>query len=215
MINYIKKIKLKKLKEHIKKLDAQGLYSVCSSKYFMKKFNDTEDVGELLDLYDYAIECDNKCSVIRGTGKKIESLIDNKDITVAIYENDSYILQSELVRNGINDGILNVQNINFSYFDKPFLTNTLVFPDNIIDTMYLLKDSLKGSFLLTFPKKLVKEDGDYSISNYSDIFTVNNENTYIKPVFIDSYISFNQNLMNIINKKDLEKNLVNKIKPTI
>ncbi len=213
MINiFFKKEMLKDIKEHIEKLERQGLYSVCSSKYFIRRFNQIKNTKELVFFYNYAKKTDDKYPVISGTGRSLEALTENDKLTVAIYLNEDDSLQSDLAKKVITTGILDKSNKS-----KANLESTLRFNDNIIDVMYSLKENLinsKGEFVLTFPSELVTRDGNYSDYYFCDIFNIIDGMAYIKPDYIDSYISFRQGVMTRINKNELNNNLVKKIKPT-
>ena len=59
MVNLVKRSLLKNLREHIRELDKNGLYSVCTSKYFIEKFNDEDELDSLIKLYIEGKKCDD------------------------------------------------------------------------------------------------------------------------------------------------------------
>lgn len=204
--NYVKKKILKHQKEQIKRLDAQGLYSVFSSKYFIKHLDEIKSIRGLILFYNYAKKCDNMSQVIRGSGQLLEELVDNKNYSVAIVQNESKDAINKVMKNGIDSS--------FEQLYESHLNKKFVFANNIIDILYLLKQSSNDKIVLKIPSDLVKTDGSYKVSDFSKIFNTDDITVYVKPEFIDSFISINENSINRRTKNDIENNLVKKIKPT-
>ena len=210
MVSILKKTLLRKLREHIRGLDKEGLYSVCTSKYFIEKFNNEDDVDELIKLFNKGKKCDDMFPMKKSTGKQIEELAENNSITLAGYEDKSTDLKSNCIREKINRGIeIGDDELNASHLEE-----TLEFGNDLIDLLKILKSSKNGKFLLSFPVDVIKNNGCYMSFSFDEIYNVEGNKQYIRPEYIDSYISFYQDTMKRIPKKDLENNLVKKIKPT-
>ena len=210
MKNVLKQSLLKNLRTHIRELDKNGLYSVCTSKYFIGRFNDEDSIDELIKLFIEAKKCDDMFPIKKDIGRQIELLAENDSVTLAVYEDKSTDLKSSVIREKINKGIeIGDDELNASHLDE-----TLQFGDNLIDLFRILKSSKNGKFILSFPVDVIKNSGCYKSYSFDEIYNVDGNKQYIRPEYIDSYITFYQDTMKRIPKKDLENNLVKKIKPT-
>ena len=210
MVNIVKRSLLKNLREHIRELDKNGLYSVCTSKYFIEKFNDEDELDSLIKLYIEGKKCDDMFPIKKEVGRQIEQLAEDDSITLAVYEDKSSDLKSSVIRETIKQGIeITDDELNVSHLD-----GMLQFGDNLIALLRILKESPNGKFLLKFPVDVIKNNGCYKMYCFDEIFNVTETKKFIKPEYIDSYISLSQNTLKRIPKKDLENNLVKKIKPT-
>ena len=210
MVNIVKRSLLKNLREHIRELDKNGLYSVCTSKYFIEKFNDEDELDNLIKLYIEGKKCDDMFPIKKEVGRQIEQLAEDDSITLAIYEDKSSDLKSSVIRETIKQGIeITDDELNVSHLD-----GMLQFGDNLIALLRILKESPNGKFLLKFPVDVIKNNGCYKMYCFDEIFNVTETKKCIKPEYIDSYISLSQNTLKRIPKKDLENNLIKKIKPT-
>jgi len=206
--NIIKKELLNKSKEQIKKLNAQDLYSVFSSEYFNKRFENVKSTRGLIMLYKYAKKCDDMYPVLRGAGQKIEELLKDKNQVVALFENTSDGLQSDVIRKSLIEGLP----IHYSQLDSESLVSEgrIKIVKNILDAMYMIKSTSNGKFLLNFPLSVVSENGEYTGSSFCELFNTDDENIYIKPKYIDSYLSFGYGTLNRVTKKWLEEILIKK-----
>lgn len=211
--NTFKKILLNKTKDQIEKLNKQDLYSVFSSRYFQEEFKAARTNRELYDLYKSAKKCDDmRPDVLRGVGQKLEELMNDQNSVVAVYENTSDGLKSDVIRSVLTYGIP----LHHSQITTENLMgeNKLYFADDILDLVSHLKRGGTGKFVLSFPSKLVNEYGDYRGCDFCELFNTDDENIYIKPKYVDSYIDAGQNCLNRRNSKSLAEILVQKIKPT-
>ena len=210
MVNIVKRSLLKNLRGHIRELDKNGLYSVCTSKYFIERFNDEDELDSLIKLYIEGKKCDDMFPIKKEVGRQIEQLAEDDSITLAVYEDKSSDLKSSVIRETIKQGIeITDDELNVSHLD-----GMLQFGDNLIALLRILKESPNGKFLLKFPVDVIKNNGCYKMYCFDEIFNVTETKKFIKPEYIDSYISLSQNTLKRIPKKDLENNLVKKIKPT-
>ena len=206
--NMVKKHLLNKMKEQIKKLNAQGLYSVFTSKYFKEHFESEKSAFNMITLYNDAKKCDDLYPVLRGTGLKLEELANDSNRVLAIYENNSDGLQSDVIRRTLTSGIP----IHHSQLSGETLAGEgkLRFTDNILELMNALKSTSNGKFVLSFPKDLVAKDGSWNGYDFCELFNTDDENIYVKPKYVDSYINFGNEGLNRRNAKSLEEILVQK-----
>lgn len=204
--NFTKKIMLNKLEKHIKEFSDKDLYTICTSQYFLNDFYKMESACQMNNLLRDSIKCDSILPISIKHGRYLEELFDNKDIVVGIYSIsfDKYELQSSKINKIVHEGI----NVQYKTFDIPDLNGKVQFPEDFLEAMYNLKSDCKHSnidFILTFPKTLVDEEGNYKEEFFKYLFNVNENGVYVKPEFIDSYVVSKQGIMNKIQTSDIQK----------
>ena len=201
----------KEIKEHIKKHEEQGLYTIFNSNYAKKIIKQTKDYSSKNIIYQTIKECDEKCAVPNEVGEHIESLLENNNITLGIHRtkiNDN--VQSDMKLNSIlKEGLKNYGDLSSGIiYDNPELSKTISFPNNILNTMILLKNSYKestGGFLLVFPSAIVTKNGDLKEENYETIYQKINGTNYIKSEYILGYIDNKYGVINYYPKEELIK----------
>lgn len=209
--NLVKKVILKKLRNHIQESNDKDLYTVCTSQCFLEDFYNMESASKMKKLFKESKKCDEKLSLSIKDGRYIESLFERKKLVVGIYSAslDQNELQSSQIGEIIHEGI----NVKYKTFDFPDLNGKVYFPEDYLEAMHNLKNACKYGgieFILTFPRSLVDEDGNYRDDAFKYLFNVNQNGVFIKPEFIDSYVVSKDNVMHRITKKESEKVLIKK-----
>lgn len=209
--NFAKKIMLNKLRKHIKESSDKDLYTVCTSQCFLEDFYQLKSYSYMNNLLKESKKCDSILPISKQEGRDIEELFNNKDIVVGIYTTSfkKNELQSSTINKIIHEGI----NVQYKTFDIPDLNGKVQFPEDFLEAMYNLKSDCKHSnidFIITFPRVLVNETGDYREDAFKYLFNVNENGVYIKSDFVDSYVVSSQGTMTRINKPKVEKLLINK-----
>ena len=209
-MNIIRDHLLNKLKEHLKNYGEKDLYSVCTSSYFLKRFYDVK-TNEMYSLLKEAFRCDSKLLVPKVVGRSIEELFENEELSVGIYRTviEEGRLQSDKVGILLSEGI---PASNQSYY-LPSLSKTIMFPKNIIEAMNMLKETTgkpKIDFIIVFPKGLTDKNIESNVDAFKAIYEMKDNRVYIKPDYIDSYVTTNQGVMNRIKKNEFKQNAIKK-----
>lgn len=189
----------------------KGIYTVCTSSDFTNTFYNKISVIAMYKFFNEWKKSDKKLNISWEVGRNIEELCKDKNITVGIYtapieENE---LQSSKLGRIITEGI----NVSYKDFKIPDLCGHIYFPEDTLETIDILRSDCKNSgidFILTFPKELVDEYGDYKEESFYDICRVDENGVYVKPDFINSYCVASQGNMNRITKTEMKKVLINK-----
>ena len=212
----IEDIIIKKLiNKHIDDCQSKNLYSVFASKECIDKLINTGDNLNIKYFYESRKKIDDKLPVPMEVGTKLEELINNENLTIGIHRSEisSDIINDELMRKILEKGIVNYGDLSSGAIRlRPGLTKTVSFPENLCNTLNLLKGSYKGStggFVLAFPRDSVTIDGEV-IGDNDKIYYEINGSSYIKPEYIVGYVDTSYGVMNFFDKEKL----INEIEKT-